>query len=96
MSAQSLFAGLSGTLEKPGVLGVMAVDKQGLCLHAEGSATGASAGAIGEISKHALTLCGDGAVVTIETPQSKVLLSRVEDVTTALFMDPATRGPSSP
>jgi predicted regulator of Ras-like GTPase activity (Roadblock/LC7/MglB family) len=91
-----VFEEVSKALEKPGVLGVMCVDKQGLCLHAEGSATTASAGAIAELSKHALALSGEGAVATVEGPQGKVVLARSDDVTTALFMEPfAARSPSA-
>ena len=31
------FSAAAAALEKPGVLGVLCVDKQGLCLHSEGS-----------------------------------------------------------
>ena len=88
LMASPFAAAASAALEKPGVLGVLCVDKQGLSLHSEGSVAAGSAGAVAEIAKHALALAGDDAVVTVEGAQGKILLSRSEGVTTALFMEP--------
>ncbi len=89
MGGSDFAAVCAAALEKPGVLGVMCVDGQGLCLHTEGSVSAsASAGSIAEVANHALALAGDDAVVTIEGTQGKVLLSRSGGVTTALFMEP--------
>ena len=80
-------------MQKPGVIGVACVDPQGLCLLTQGEIPDAVAGCIAELAAQAQLLCGgdDGAVVTVETPERKVLLSRSAGVTTALFMLPASK-----
>ena len=76
---------------KPGVLGIVLVDAQGLCLRSEGTVPADSMGAIAELAVQAQGLSGDdGAVITVESAQSKVLISRSSGVTTALFMKPGS------
>mmetsp|Transcript_2006 Transcript_2006/g.3191 ORF Transcript_2006/g.3191 Transcript_2006/m.3191 type:complete len:88 (-) Transcript_2006:198-461(-) len=75
-------------MAKPGVLGVLCVDSQGLTLHSQGSVPESSSGSVAELAVHAQLLGGgdEGAVVTVETAQRKVLVSRSDGVTTAIFM----------
>ena len=75
-------------MDKEGVLGVMAVDEQGMALHSVGKVPEATAGAVAAIAMHGKALSGADSVVTIESPQGKVLLSRCEGGTVALFMEP--------
>lgn len=75
-------------MDKEGVFGVTCVDAQGLCLHSVGKVPDATAGAVAAIAAQGKTLMGDDAVVTIESPQGKVLLSRCEGATVAMFMQP--------
>ena len=73
-------------MEKEGVLGVLCVDTQGLCLHSAGQVPDATAGAVAAIAAQGKALLGDDAVITVESPQGKALLSRCEGATVALFM----------
>ena len=73
-------------MQTEGVLGVMCVDAQGLCLHSEGSVPEASAGAVAAMAAQSCTLLGSDAVVTVESTQGKILLSRCEGATVAIFM----------
>jgi len=75
-------------MQSPGVLGVMCVDSHGLCLASQGDVPQAS-GAIAEIAAQASSLVEDGALICITSPTRKVMVSRSEGVTTAIFMDPA-------
>jgi hypothetical protein len=75
-------------MDKEGVVGVTCVDSQGLCLHSAGTVPAASAGAIAAMAAHSQSLLGTDAMVTLESPQGKVLLSRCEDATVAIFMQP--------
>jgi small ubiquitin-related modifier len=76
-------------MRQPGVIGVMCVDEQGLCLQSQGTVPEVS-GCVAELAKQAQVLCqGDeGTVVSVESAERKVLLSRVGGVTTAIFMRP--------
>ena len=74
-------------MRNPAVLGVVCVDKQGLCMHTSGTVPEAC-GSIAELALHAEKLVGDGAVVSLSSAQSKVVLSRSEAYVTALFMQP--------
>ena len=76
-------------MQSPGVLGVMCVDIQGLCLASQGDVPQAS-GAIAELAAQASALCEDGAVICITGAMRKVMVSRSEGVTTAIFMEPGT------
>ena len=85
MAAPSLAQACNAALEKEGVVGVVAVDRQGLCLHSSGTVADGSAGAIAELAQQSRVLLGNDAVVTVESPQGKIMLSRCEDATVALF-----------
>ena len=78
----------AAAMDKEGVLGVMCVDGQGLCLHSVGKVPEATAGAVAAMTTHGQALLGADSVVTIESPQGKVLLSTCEGGTVALFMEP--------
>ena len=73
-------------MRKDGVVGVLCVDGQGLCLHSEGQVPEGCNGSVAEMAARSLTLVGDGAVVTAEGPTGKVLISRCDGATIALFM----------
>ena len=76
-------------MSKPGVTGVLCVDSQGLCLHSQGAVPDASSGSVAELAQHASLLGGDASsVVSVESMQRKVLISKSEGVTTAIFMQP--------
>ena len=75
-------------MDKEGVIGVMCVDGQGLALHSAGTVPDASAGAVAELSAKSSLLLGADAVVTVESPQGKAMLSRCEGATVAVFMQP--------
>ena len=75
-------------MRKEGVLGVLCVDSQGLCLHSEGEVPDGCSGAVAEMALRSLTLAGDDAVVTVEAAERKVVISRSDSVTIALFMSP--------
>ena len=83
-------AACTEAMRQPGVIGVMCVDGQGLCLQSQGEVPEVS-GCVAEIASQAQVLCqGDeGAVVSVESAERKVLLSRVSGVTTAVFMRPS-------
>eukprot|EP00964_Phaeocystis_antarctica_P045631 scaffold26280_cov58-Phaeocystis_antarctica.AAC.6 len=83
-------AACTEAMRQPGVIGVMCVDGQGLCLQSQGEVPEVS-GCVAEIVSQAQVLCqGDeGAVVSVESAERKVLLSRVSGVTTAIFMRPS-------
>ena len=83
-------AACTEAMRQPGVIGVMCVDSQGLRLQSQGEVPDAS-GCVAEIASQAQLLCqGDeGAVVSVESAERKVLLSRVSGVTTAIFMRPS-------
>ena len=83
-------AACTEAMRQPGVIGVMCVDGQGLCLQSQGEVPEVS-GCVAEIASQAQVLClGDeGAVVSVESAERKVLLSRVSGVTTAIFMRPS-------
>ena len=78
----------AAAMEKDGVLGVLCVDGQGLCLHSVGTVPDATAGAVAAIAAQGRALLGDDAVVTVESAQGRALLSRCEGATVALFMQP--------
>jgi len=85
----TLEAACIAAMSREGVLGVLCVDDNGLCLHAAGAVTEAAAGAVAASASSSIALMGcNNAVVTIESPQSKVLLSRSQGATLALFMQP--------
>lgn len=86
-------AACTEAMRQPGVIGVMCVDSQGLCLKSEGTVPEV-AGCLAAISMQAQVLCqgSEGATVSVESPERKVLLSRVGDVTTAIFMRPGAGG----
>ena len=73
-------------MQKEGVIGVTCVDAHGLALHSEGTVPEGCSGAVASLASQGLALAGDEAVVTAEGPTGKVLISRSEGVTIALFM----------
>uniref|UniRef100_A0A7S2I5N1 Late endosomal/lysosomal adaptor and MAPK and MTOR activator 5 n=1 Tax=Haptolina brevifila TaxID=156173 RepID=A0A7S2I5N1_9EUKA len=79
----------AAALQKEGVIGAMCVDANGLALHSEGTVPEGCSGAVAELASQSFALVGDDAVVTAEAPKGKVLISRSEGVTIALFMQPA-------
>lgn len=83
-------AACTEAMRQPGVIGVMCVDGQGLRLQSQGEVPEVS-GCVAEIVSQAQVLCqGDeGAVVSVESAERKVLLSRFSGVTTAIFMRPS-------
>ena len=91
----SLATVCDAAMEKDGVLGVMCVDGKGLYLHSAGAVPEAKSGVVAAISAQCLTLLGADAVATIESPQSKVLLTRCDEAAVALFMRPAASAPAS-
>eukprot|EP00308_Calcidiscus_leptoporus_P012851 CAMPEP_0119357646 /NCGR_PEP_ID=MMETSP1334-20130426/5998_1 /TAXON_ID=127549 /ORGANISM="Calcidiscus leptoporus, Strain RCC1130" /LENGTH=225 /DNA_ID=CAMNT_0007371939 /DNA_START=39 /DNA_END=720 /DNA_ORIENTATION=+ len=90
--AASLATVCEEAMGKPGVVGVACVDEQGLCLSVQGDVPEAH-GSIAALTTHAALLCGSDlkAVVSIMCADRKVLLSRSEGITTAIFMQPAAR-----
>eukprot|EP00967_Tisochrysis_lutea_P119657 scaffold195577_cov23-Tisochrysis_lutea.AAC.1 len=76
-------------MQSPGVRGVMCVDAHGLCLASQGDVPQAS-GAVAEIAAQATHLAEEGAVICITGASRKIMVSRAEGVTTAIFMDAAT------
>ena len=85
----ALAAACADAMAKPGVTGVLCVDSQGLCLHSQGAVPDASSGSVAELAQHASLLGGDSnTVVSVESAQRKVLISKSEGVTTAIFMQP--------
>ena len=82
----TIAAACASAMEKEGVLGVMCVDGQGLCLHSAGAVPESSAGAVAELAARGRALLGSDAVVTVESAQGKTLLSNCEGATVALFM----------
>ena len=79
----------ASAMEKEGVLGVLCVDGQGLSLHSVGVVPEATAGAVAALAAQGRALLGADAVVTIESPQGKALLSHCEGATLAMFMQPS-------
>ena len=71
---------------KEGVVGVLCVDGQGLCLHSEGAVPDGCSGAVADMAARGLTLTGEGSVISAEGPGGKVLISRCDGATIALFM----------
>ena len=82
----TLSTACAAAMQSEGVAGVMCVDSQGLCLHSEGKVPEASAGAIAAMTTQSSALLGSDAVVSVESPQGKILLSRCEGATVAIFM----------
>ena len=76
-------------MQKEGVLGVLCVDSQGLCLASAGAVPEAQAGVVAALSAHSRALLGADAVATVESPQSKVVLTNCESAAVALFMQPS-------
>ena len=87
----ALESACAAAMAKPGVMGVLCVDSQGLCLHSQGAVPDSSSGAVAELVAHAALLGGGdaGTVVSVESSQRKVLVSRADGVTTAIFMQPS-------
>ena len=87
MPASPLAAVCEEAMGKPDVVGVACVDEQGLCMHVHGDVPEAH-GSIAALTTHAALLCGgeSKAVVSIMCADRKVLLSRSEGITTAIFM----------
>ena len=75
-------------MKNPAVTGVVCVDKQGLCMHSSGAVPEGTSGSVAELALHAEKLVGEGAVISLCSAQSKVVLSRSEGFVTALFMQP--------
>ena len=75
-------------MQKEGVAGVAIVDAQGLIVHTEGAVPDGVGGAVAEMAVRSLSLVGADAVVTVEAPSGKVIISRSEGATIALFMNP--------
>jgi hypothetical protein len=73
-------------MQKDGVVGVMCVDTQGLCLHSAGAVPEGKAGMVAAISAQCRELLGADAVATVESTNGKVLLSHCEEAAVALFM----------
>ena len=85
--SQPLATACATAMQKEGVVGVMCVDAHGLCLHSAGKVPfDASAGAVVAIAAQGKALLGDDAVVTLESPKGKIMLTRCEDATLALFL----------
>ena len=82
----SLEAACATAMQKEGVVGVMCVDAAGLCLYSAGTVSDASAGAVAAVVTYSKMLLGEDAVVTIDSPKGKMLLTRSEEATIALFM----------
>ena len=87
--SQPLAVACAAAMQKEGVVGVMCVDASGLCLHSAGTVADASAGAVAAIAVQGKALLGDDAVVNIESPKGRIMLTRCEDATLALFMSTA-------
>jgi len=88
-TAMALVGVCETAMQSPGVLGVVCVDSNGLCLASQGEVPPATSGAIAELAAKASVLCEDGAVICITGASSKIMVSRADGVTTAIFMDPA-------
>ena len=71
----SLQAACATAMQTEGVLGVMCVDPQGLCLHSEGKVSDSSSGAVAAMANQSRALLGGDAVVTVESSQGKILLT---------------------
>ena len=85
-------AACADAMGKPGVTGVLCVDSQGLCLHSQGAVPDASSGSVAQLAQHATLLGGDAtSVVCVESAQRKVLISKSDGVTTAIFMQPTEK-----
>eukprot|EP00966_Prymnesium_polylepis_P141296 3263283-Prymnesium_polylepis.1 len=86
----TLASAAADAMGKPGVTGVLCVDSQGLCLHSQGAVPDASSGSVAELAQHASLLGSDSStVVCVESAQRKVLISKSDGVTTAIFMQPS-------
>eukprot|EP00310_Coccolithus_braarudii_P018290 CAMPEP_0183346208 /NCGR_PEP_ID=MMETSP0164_2-20130417/11397_1 /TAXON_ID=221442 /ORGANISM="Coccolithus pelagicus ssp braarudi, Strain PLY182g" /LENGTH=95 /DNA_ID=CAMNT_0025517445 /DNA_START=15 /DNA_END=302 /DNA_ORIENTATION=- len=93
-SVASIASVCDEAMGKPDVVGVACVDEQGLCLHNQGDVPKAH-GAMAALTSHAAALCSDAkVVVSIMCAEQKVLLSRNDGVTTAIFMKPDGALPS--
>lgn len=82
----SIAQACAAALKKEGVIGVMAIDDQGLLLHSEGTVMDGNSGAIAELAQQGSALHGSDAVVAVESAEGKILLSRSGGATVALFM----------
>jgi hypothetical protein len=87
-SMSDFAAACATAMQKDGVIGVVCVDANGLVLHTEGTVPQNCGGSVAELASRGLVLAGDGAVVTAESPTGKLLVSRSEGVTIAMFMRP--------
>ena len=89
-AVMALASACADAMSKPGVTGVLCVDSQGLCLHSQGAVPDASSGSIVELAQHAALVGGGDAstVVSVESAQRKVLISKSDGITTAIFMQP--------
>eukprot|EP00965_Chrysotila_dentata_P261850 6214381-Pleurochrysis_carterae.AAC.1 len=86
--AASLSEVCEEAMSQPGVQGVVCVDEQGLCLHALGIVPKAS-GSLAALATHARALTGDDAsVVSVVSSANRVVISKNEGITTALFLMP--------
>ena len=81
----TLEAACATAMQKEGVVGVMCVDAQGLCLHSAGKVPDGSAGAVAAMATQSRALLGGDAMVTVESTTGKLLLSRCEGATVAIF-----------
>ena len=84
--SDSLDAACEEAMQQPGVVGVMCVDSNGLCLRSMGEVQPRS-GSIAEIVRHAEILnSGESSTVSISAAHQKIMLCRSEGVTVAMFM----------
>lgn len=88
LSMATLASACATALQSEGVVGVMCVDGHGLCLHSAGKVPEASGGAVAALAQQSQHLLGNDATVTVESPQGKIVLSRCEGASVAVFMQP--------
>jgi len=84
-------------VEQPGVSGYICVDKNGLCIAAQGQASESMSGIIRQISDLADKMEEPGRkttsggsksppVIRVDLERQKILIKSCEDITTALFL----------
>ncbi|KJE91372.1 hypothetical protein CAOG_002515 [Capsaspora owczarzaki ATCC 30864] len=74
-------------IHQDGALGVVAADRQGLCLAARGTGTSSAASFVSLLAQRAKSLSStaESPVVVIEADHFNVLISQQSDVTTAIW-----------
>ncbi|KAI8771620.1 ragulator complex protein LAMTOR5 [Biomphalaria glabrata] len=78
---------LEETFRIPGVVGVMCVDNNGLCLGAKGNTPRGSSGSISALASQATKLSTNGTnpVICLESEHGSVLIKKNEKLTTAIY-----------